>query len=290
MKLRFLVLALLSLQWIFSPDLFAQDYSRFKKVKKWKVEYSIEIHNSFIYPDDRMDKFREILKRISPGLYALDNIDEDPQGFSFMKSHAFLIQWAADLKREVGVSYMVENSGVKGNLIFDTKDPASRIFFTWLGHGKISIYTNVHGEGEMWGGEFEGNMFGGGITNLNRDESWFEIDPESGTYNLFIVPGNDDNSGVKVKMFSSNNVWEETVKNISEKMGQVSEEVVYNELSELLEKEESFREGELFDYTDRDRWILDVEEVELPDSGLILKGERELWKGHKISWTIQPAN
>lgn len=146
----------------------AQNHTRFLEVDKWEITCSITIKVSQVYP----------------------------RGDS--------LNWNILLQGDTDTySLIVENSTLDGTLIFDKREGRD----TWIGRGNINYKINSGSRGTMGGSSFNGSMTGSGTTTLCRDESWFSIDASPGTYELLLVPGDGDLSGMTVHLSSDNSVW-----------------------------------------------------------------------------------
>lgn len=226
----------------------AQDFSRFLKVNKWKITYSLEINIAQKFVNDTaIFKFME---------------DLDVRG------------WA------------LEKSTLKGDLNFDKREDRS----TWIGKGIINYNIFSASGGAIEDTDFKGLMKGSGSTKLCSDESWFSIDLDSGTYELYLVPGNGELSGMNVKVCSQNSVWTDFANNMRQKFGKSSDEILTEHLDELIIPDDESEPEDVFDVTDPDRWIVNLESAKLPQKGLIIKGERTSWNNTIYIWTIEPAD
>lgn len=235
----------------YTRELSAQNHTRFLEVDKWKITYSITIKVSQVYP--RGDSLNwNILLQGDPDTYSL----------------------------------IVENSTLEGTLIFDEREGSD----TWIGEGSIIYKINSGSRGAMGGSSFNGSMTGSGTTTLCRDESWFSIDVSSGTYELLLIPGDGDRSGMTVHVSSDNSVWTDMANQMREKFGNVSEEILTDHLGELLEPNTTSEPDDAFYCSDPERWMVDVEYAPLPSQGLLINGERDGWGGEasNITWKIEP--
>lgn len=226
----------------------AQNHSRFLKVNKWKIIYSLEIN---------------ITQRSV----------NDTAIFKFMED--------LDVR-----SWALEKSTLEGDLIFDKREDRS----TWLGKGIINFNIFSASGGAIDDTDFKGLMKGSGSTKLCSDESWFSIDPDSGTYELYLVPGNGELSGMNVKVSTQNSVWTDFANNMRQKFGKSSDEILSEYLNELIIPDNESEPGDVFDCTDPDRWIVNLENVKLPEKGLIIKGVRTSWYNSIYTWSIEPAD
>lgn len=183
-------------------------------------------------------------------------------------------------------SLMVENSRLDGTLVFDKREDRN----TWIGRGNIKYNIHSGSRGAMAGSSFNGLMTGSGTTTLCRDESWFSIDPASGSYELYLVPGDGDRSGMTVYLSSDNSVWTDIANQMREKFGSSSGEILSEHLGELLEPNTGSEPDDAFYCTDPDRWIVDLEYADLPKQGLMISGERYQWANDQlhITWKIEP--
>ena len=216
------------------------------------------------------------------------DVPETPYGYEFTdKLTEFMIRLSCWMGSHIlEESWTFEKSTLKGNLLFDNKED----YQTWIGKGKIDYGINAISKGVLMGSNAGGSILGSGTTILCSEESWFSVYPESGTYELFLVPGDGEKSGITVELFSYNEVWQDVSKQINKQIGEVSDKVLKEELREVVEANYKPEKDDLFYCSDPDKWIVDVEGAKLPEKGLIIKGETPIREGHTISWTIEPAN
>jgi hypothetical protein len=310
MKHRLFVLVLLSLQWIFSPTLFAQDYSRFNNVKKWKITYKIEDYGYYDYPTDFLagveissheaisgisDMKTEDLKKFWDtylliqdflrGLSQLGGLGEDENGnLEYSDGEYFKYN---TYSRTVVASYM------EGTLLFDKKDPWEPL--AWSGAGKIDCKIYNKTVGLHLGSYSEGTMEGEGTTKLYSDDSYFSIDPDSGTYELYLVPGDGDHAGINIKITSKSEIMEDMYNQIALQMG-VSNENVKDFWSNIVtEKDNELSESQpeyidLFYAGNGDQWTVELEYQKLPDKGMVISGLQQMDKFRYLNWTIEPAD
>jgi hypothetical protein len=285
-----------------SGSLKAQDHSRFMKIKKWKIAYSLDIAQSVIVPEDLfpeikpyLDTFMKVLEESSkygPTGTTLDPSDalvpvmEKALREMVYQSSNMLVNLSLHLSGADIHSILIEKSNLSGNLLFDERED----FNSWAGEGRIVFNIYMESKGNMHGSSFDGTVIGSGSTIVNSDESWFSIYPGTGTYELFLVPGDEEKSGMFVEVASRNTIWEDISAELEDKLGAVSDEVLQKELMELVNASYQPETDDAFFCTDQERWVVDVENVKLPRTGLIIEGQRIIREGHMISWRIEPAN
>ena len=197
------------------------------------------------------------------------------------------ISWDILLKGDPDTySLIVVNDRLEGTLIFDKREGRD----TWIGRGSIKYSINSASRGAMGGSSFNGSMKGSGTTTLCRDESWFSIDASSGTYELLLVPGDGEFSGMTVYLSSDNSVWTDMANQMRERFGNLSEEILTDHLGELLEPNITSEPDDAFYCSDPERYIVDVEYADLPGQGLLINGEQDGWGGEEsnITWKIEP--
>lgn len=235
----------------YTRELSGQDHARFLKVDKWKITYSISIKMSQVYP----------------------------RGDS--------LNWNILLQGDTDTySLIVENSILEGTLIFDKREGRE----TWIGRGSIDYNIRSGSRGAMGGSSFNGLMTGSGTTSLCRDESWFSIDASSGTYELYLVPGDGDRSGMTVYLSSDNSVWTDIANNMRQRFGNSSDVLLEEHLDELIEPNKLSEPEDAFYVTDPERWMMDIEYAELPENGLKISGESTSWAGRLLTWEIEPLD
>ena len=181
-------------------------------------------------------------------------------------------------------SLLVEKSRLKATLIFDKKEDRT----TWIGSGDIEYDIHALSRGAISGSSMSGKIKGKGTTTLCIDESWFSVDPTSGTYDLFLMPGDGDQSGMTVMVSGENSVWEDIIEKLQASFGEATETILTSHLGELDVKEYPAEPDDAFYCTDPERWMVDVEYASLPEEGLVIHGDRLSHAGSHIAWTIEP--
>ena len=286
-----------------------QDYSRFMKVKKWKISYEIKDNGRYMYPSDlqaQVNILKENLQdeidysSLRKNAASLDSETEEIistiifAALSFDKAFAKLSDTNAENDENLAAiskTYSItdKHSFIKGNLLFDEKDPWEPS--TWTGNGKITCTINEKAVGLFFGSKAGSTMKGEGTTKLNSDESYFSIDPESGTYDIYLVPGNGDIAGINVKITSYNKLMEDMYRQIANQIG-VSSENIKN----MWSNPESSQEYNKPEYIDLfyggngEQWTVDIESRKIETKGMVISGMVQVAEHRYISWVIEPAN
>ncbi|HSH20964.1 MAG TPA: hypothetical protein VLA03_10950, partial [Draconibacterium sp.] len=229
----------------------AQDYSRFMKVKGWKINYEIIKKGIEQEPSDKEIPAYDYDDKELPEYFDNETITDIFKAYeipfkaaetdiilrtTMALSDLFLLMdyklklWN-DLKG-YSISMLVSNSNVNGNCIFNKKVDEE----TWSGTGSIKYNFDEKSAGYLLGSKFYGVTVGSGQTKLYDDESFFSINPGNGTFELLLIPGNEESTGMKVQIHGENKMWEDIIIGVKKEFGADAAETAVSGLPDLLEK------------------------------------------------------
>lgn len=276
-------------------QLFSQDHSRFKNVKKWKINFKIEDNGTYDLPQDFLAGSELHFNRIQNIELSKEEekkwnelVDDIEPMIEFFNAMIHMDEKKGNYSRTIEHSYM------KGDLNFDKKDPWEPL--TWTGSGKIDCVIDSETIGYHFGSYAGSSTKGEGTTRLYSDESYFSIDIESGTYDLYLLPGDGDSSGITVKITSFNDLVEDVYNQIANQMLVNNENIEDLKIKlELTEENKEFTKKDpgfidLFYSGNMDQWIVEVESRKIQTKGLVIKGKEQVTKNRIITWEIKPAN
>jgi len=283
---------------ILNTPVMAQDYSRFMNVKGWKIHDEIEKKGTTVNPPSFYDEGwamsavnDEIVEAYEEHkeVFDMGSKSYDPMVNTIVTLFLMADEMDYNLKRNTEMmnaapSILVSDSKVVGDCVLKEREDME----SWSGHGTIKYHFDEKSAGYIGGSKFYGLTVGKGESNLYRDESIFTIYPEDGTYEILLIPGNEEKTGMQVSTYADNTVWQDIMAGIQLAVGSQDTDAAAMQIQEVLEKNPPAREDAINALSDR-YFIFSLEDMPLPNSGLIIEGET-LQYDFRLKWKITPVN
>lgn len=275
-----------------------QGSSRFLKVKGWKVHYEIEKRGMETSPDEGNNRDAELPNffddaEVARAWLKLKDSDRktvmtDP----YLRTATVLYELTKlmnhrlktwDELKGASVSTLISNSKVTGDCILDHREDDE----SWSGSGKIKYDFDEKSAGFMLGSKSYGLLLGSGETSLFSEESVLTIYPHDGTYEILLIPGDGDNTGMRMKTASHDAFWEEMIAGVQLAIGNASAEAVIEQMPEIQKKYPPETVDAFNALSDR-YFVFSLEGEKLPAAGLTLEGETVTPGNFRLKWKITP--